>query len=116
MSELLGWYGYDKVDSGCTRGLNLDHFTPLSSARHTTNQRLSYQGAKNYSASRLSSAIDIKRLRNSRSSRLSPVSISIISTKENGTAFLEHSSPLRATPTSPRIPENSDSASDTPGK
>lgn len=27
MSELLGWYGYDKVDSGCTKRLNLDHFT-----------------------------------------------------------------------------------------
>lgn len=27
MSELLGWYGYDKVDSACTKSLNLDHFT-----------------------------------------------------------------------------------------
>lgn len=27
MSELLGWYGYDKMDSGCTKSLNLDHFT-----------------------------------------------------------------------------------------
>ncbi|XP_031825486.1 sine oculis-binding protein [Nomia melanderi] len=29
MSELLGWYGYNKVDSDCTRSLNLDHFTSL---------------------------------------------------------------------------------------
>ena len=33
MSELLGWYGYDKVDSGCTKSLNLDHFTSTSSKR-----------------------------------------------------------------------------------
>ena len=33
MSELLGWYGYDKVDSGCTKSLNLDHFTSTPSRR-----------------------------------------------------------------------------------
>ncbi|XP_076623647.1 sine oculis-binding protein [Colletes latitarsis] len=33
MSELLGWYGYDKVDSGCTRSLNLDHFTSTLDTR-----------------------------------------------------------------------------------
>lgn len=26
MNELLGWYGYDKVDSRDTQGLNLHHF------------------------------------------------------------------------------------------
>ncbi|XP_026672669.1 uncharacterized protein LOC108629061 isoform X2 [Ceratina calcarata] len=35
ISELLGWYGYDKVDSGCTRSLNLDHFTSTSDKRHS---------------------------------------------------------------------------------
>ncbi|XP_015434594.1 PREDICTED: uncharacterized protein LOC107190317, partial [Dufourea novaeangliae] len=35
MSELLGWYGYEKVDSGCTRSLNLDHFTSLPHARNS---------------------------------------------------------------------------------
>lgn len=39
MSELLGWYGYDKVDSGCTKSLNLDHFTSISD-RNTKNQAL----------------------------------------------------------------------------
>lgn len=34
MSELLGWYGYDKVDSGCTRSLNLDHFTSTPNTRN----------------------------------------------------------------------------------
>lgn len=29
MSELLGWYGYDKVDSGCTKSLSLGHFTSI---------------------------------------------------------------------------------------
>jgi hypothetical protein len=26
MNELLGWYGYDKLDSRDTQGLNLHHF------------------------------------------------------------------------------------------
>lgn len=39
MSELLGWYGYDKVDSGCTKSLNLDHFTSISDT-NTKNQAL----------------------------------------------------------------------------
>ncbi|XP_050578932.1 uncharacterized protein LOC126916803 isoform X1 [Bombus affinis] len=34
MSELLGWYGYDKVDSGYTKSLNLDHFTSISDAKN----------------------------------------------------------------------------------
>ncbi|XP_043487223.1 putative uncharacterized protein DDB_G0277255 isoform X3 [Polistes fuscatus] len=34
MSELLGWYGYEKVDSGYTRGLNLDHFAPVATSKH----------------------------------------------------------------------------------
>ncbi|XP_078036781.1 sine oculis-binding protein [Augochlora pura] len=38
MSELLGWYGYNKVDSDCTRSLNLDHFSSLP--RATNNQLL----------------------------------------------------------------------------
>nr|XP_033338314.1 uncharacterized protein LOC117227299 [Megalopta genalis] len=38
MSELLGWYGYNKVDSDCTRSLNLDHFS--SSSRAKNNQML----------------------------------------------------------------------------
>lgn len=33
MSELLGWYGYEKVDSGCTKSLNLDHFTTIPNAK-----------------------------------------------------------------------------------
>ncbi|XP_076645719.1 sine oculis-binding protein isoform X2 [Halictus rubicundus] len=37
MSELLGWYGYNKVDSDCTRSLNLDHF---SSVPHTKNNQI----------------------------------------------------------------------------
>ncbi|XP_076290186.1 sine oculis-binding protein [Lasioglossum baleicum] len=37
MSELLGWYGYNKVDSDCTRSLNLDHF---SSGPRTKNTRI----------------------------------------------------------------------------
>ncbi|CAK9814738.1 Sine oculis-binding protein homolog [Anthophora quadrimaculata] len=36
MSELLGWYGYDKVDSTCTRTLNLDHFTSTHNGSPTT--------------------------------------------------------------------------------
>ncbi|CAK9807308.1 Sine oculis-binding protein homolog [Anthophora plagiata] len=36
MSELLGWYGYDKVDSTCTRTLNLDHFTSMHNGSPTS--------------------------------------------------------------------------------
>lgn len=31
MNELLGWYGYEKVDSRDTQGLNLHHFAGPSS-------------------------------------------------------------------------------------
>lgn len=35
MNELLGWYGYDKVSSRDTQGLNLHHFaSPPSPSRH----------------------------------------------------------------------------------
>lgn len=37
MNELLGWYGYDKVDSRDTKGLNLHHFAAsrMSSGRRS---------------------------------------------------------------------------------
>jgi hypothetical protein len=31
MNELLGWYGYDKLDSRDTQGLNLHHFAAQKS-------------------------------------------------------------------------------------
>ncbi|XP_022238077.1 yrdC domain-containing protein, mitochondrial-like isoform X2 [Limulus polyphemus] len=33
MNELLGWYGYEKLDSRETQGLNLQHFTAATSPR-----------------------------------------------------------------------------------
>ena len=40
MNELLGWYGYEKVDSRDTQGLNLTHFAsnnPSGNPTHPPN-------------------------------------------------------------------------------
>lgn len=51
MNELLGWYGYDKVDSRDTQGLNLHHFSAnkMASARRSPSEADSSdaEGAKN---------------------------------------------------------------------
>lgn len=36
MNELLGWYGYEKVDSRDTQGLNLTHFASNNPAGNPT--------------------------------------------------------------------------------
>ena len=115
MSELLGWYGYEKVDSGCTRGLNLDHFGSSVTSRHNNRTR---DGA-------VSSGSPTQTKRSSRSpiscrpSRFSPTSLSVSSYKDNGSIGGHRpSSPassLQTGPASPRALDNSDSASDTPG-
>lgn len=37
MNELLGWYGYEKVDSRDTQGLNLTHFASNNSSGANNN-------------------------------------------------------------------------------
>lgn len=37
MNELLGWYGYEKVDSRDTQGLNLTHFASNNSPGSNNN-------------------------------------------------------------------------------
>lgn len=38
MNELLGWYGYDKVDSRDTQGLNLNHFATCKMSRRSPSE------------------------------------------------------------------------------
>lgn len=110
MSELLGWYGYGKVDSRCTRGLNLNHFATRPRGVY---QSVSRQSASdrviNYADDKGSSRSINLQSRSSKSpqSRMSrsPVNkTSSTSSKDN-----------QGTATSPKVIENSDSASDTPG-
>lgn len=107
MSELLGWYGYEKVDSGCTQDLNLDHFSPLSNIKKPNPRR--YKDVKNIKNNIL---INSKKLIKNTNSNTTD-SISIIPSNKNDKFFMEHLSTINTT--SPRIPDNGDSASDTPG-
>ncbi|XP_043279012.1 sine oculis-binding protein homolog A isoform X4 [Venturia canescens] len=128
MSELLGWYGYEKVDSGCTRGLNLDHFgKTVNSRRHSAhNRRREIITPLNVNdAATTSSTSPNDRSKGSlrspiscRASRSSPTAGSLGSTKDNGSLGGGHrpssrSSSLQTGPGSPRVLDNSDSASDT---
>ena len=49
MNELLGWYGYDKVDEGDTEKLDLQQFTP--SGARSENYNLSSGRGENYTPS-----------------------------------------------------------------
>ncbi|XP_057319323.1 sine oculis-binding protein homolog A isoform X1 [Microplitis mediator] len=111
MSELLGWYGYGKVDSRCTRGLNLNHFATRPRGIY---QSVSRQSASdrviNYADDKGSSRSINLQSRSSKSpqSRMSrsPVNkTSSTSSKDN-----------QGTAASPKVIENSDSASDTPDR
>ncbi|CAD6227839.1 GSCOCG00006297001-RA-CDS [Cotesia congregata] len=113
MSELLGWYGYGKVDSRCTRGLNLDHFASRPRGIYQSISRqspLDNHRPSNYTDDKGSSSSSInlqKRSSQSPRSRMSrsPVNKTCTNSKDNQGA---------SAGTSPKIVENSDSASDTP--
>ena len=49
MNELLGWYGYDKVDEGDTEKLDLQQFTP--SGARSENYNSSGGSSENYTPS-----------------------------------------------------------------
>lgn len=114
MSELLGWYGYGKVDSRCTRGLNLDHFASRPRGIYQSISRqspLDNHRPSNYTDEKGSSSSSInlqKRSSQSPQSRMSrsPVDKTCTNSKDNQGV---------SAGTSPKIVENSDSASDTPG-
>lgn len=114
MSEFLSWYGYDKVDSGCTRGLNLDHFT---SSVHHNSHILSRNLSPKVIASKSPLSTNLSSSPHSRSSKSPPASATN-SIKDAGRVLKETTmSPmsLKTAPASPRLQENSDSASESPG-
>lgn len=116
MSEFLGLYGYEKVDSGCTRGLNLDHFVSSASGKQHSSRTLTRSLASKAVAAASSSPISTNPSGSphSRSSRSPPTNISVISVKENSGPPTSSSLSLQTGLASPRAHENSDSASDSP--
>ena len=116
MSELLGFYGYEKVDSGCTRDLNLEHFVSSASGKHNVPRILT--GPFVSKAITLNSPISTNPSGSphSRSSRSPSTNVSVISVKENNVPPTSSPLSLRTGPASPRTHENSDSASDSPGE
>lgn len=118
MSEFLGLYGYEKVDSGCTRGLNLDHFVSSASGKQHSSRTLTRSLASKAVAAASSSPISTNPSGSphSRSSRSPPTNISVISVKENSGPPTSSSLSLQTGLASPRAHENSDSASDSPGE
>ncbi|XP_053989922.1 sine oculis-binding protein homolog B-like [Hylaeus volcanicus] len=78
MSELLGWYGYDKVDSGCTRSLNLDHFTSTSDVRSSKILKMDQNFISNKQASK--SPISLNENNSSFDTSNSPLPYSVNST------------------------------------
>lgn len=107
MSEFLSWYGYDKVDSGYTRGLNLDHFASVP-AIHRGPHILPRNFPPKTFIPRSPSSANISFSPNSRSP---PASLKDTAKKDSTSSPLS----LRTGPASPRTQDTSDSASDSPG-
>ena len=116
MSEFLGFFGYEKVDRGCTRGLNLDHFVPSTTGKHHTPRILPRPFAAKPITSNSPISTNPSGSPHSRSSRSPPTNVSTISAKENSGPHVSSPLSLRTGPASPRMHENSDSASDSPGE
>lgn len=113
MSELLGWYGYEKVDSGCTRGLNLDHFAPVTSSKHPLPQmdrHFIFKGTSTRSAMAANQSAFSHSLRTKLTPSYYPTEILKNTDKASTTSSL----PLK-TSTS-QLPYHNDSTSSSPGK
>ncbi|KAK0078180.1 hypothetical protein PV325_002877, partial [Microctonus aethiopoides] len=122
MSELLGWYGYEKVDSKCTHGLNLDHFKSLTSSKDNYNHRQqsylhsdiigsNYVNNPNLSNAHTQASAS-GAIRSSQSPSTS--SVSVISNTEIDVTQTSPSVLSTTATVSSRALENNDSASDFP--
>ncbi|KAK0162171.1 hypothetical protein PV327_008531 [Microctonus hyperodae] len=124
MSELLGWYGYDKVESKYTNGLNLEHFKSLTSSKNNCNHRQqsylqsdiigpNYVNNPNLSNAdtQASTSEAVQSLQSPSTSNISVISNTEIDVTQASSSVLSKTATV-----SPRTLENDDSASDFPGK
>ncbi|KAK2581357.1 hypothetical protein KPH14_008123 [Odynerus spinipes] len=113
MSELLGWYGYEKVDSGCTRGLNLDHFAPVAGSKHRLPQ-MDRQFIFNGASSRSPMAANQSVFSHSLRSKLAPSYYPNEIFKNSDKATTTTSLPLKTVPSTSRLLYHNDSTSSSP--
>lgn len=113
MSELLGWYGYEKVDSGCTRGLNLNHFAPVANSKHPLSQmdrQFIFNGVSSRSPMAVNQSAFSHSLRTKLTSSYYPDEIF----KNTGKISTSTSLPLKTVPSTSRLPFHNDSTSSSP--
>ncbi|KAF7385795.1 hypothetical protein HZH66_011637 [Vespula vulgaris] len=114
MSELLGWYGYEKVDSGYTRGLNLDHFAPVATSKHPLPQ-MDRQFIFNGASSRSPMATNHQSaFSHSLRTKLPPSYYSNEISKSPDKVPATSSLEIKTVPSTSRLPYHNDSTSSSP--
>ncbi|KAI4479060.1 hypothetical protein M0802_014463 [Mischocyttarus mexicanus] len=116
MSELLGWYGYEKVDSGYTRGLNLDHFATSKHPLPQMDRQFLFDGSSR-SAMATNHHHHQSAFSHSLRTKLTPSYYSNDIFKNNDKVSASPSLQIKTVlPSTSRLPYNNDSTSSSPGK